>query len=1055
MKTTCIPTKELYWNPLTNYRIVSCVPSYTERGITVNKYGNFTLCGDNLKFIQIDKRYDLDIEPDTNSKYPHTYKLIGFSNISTNNEQVVVDVDAECKILSRFMTEQQARNVHEIYPHFVQDVLNQQTEKISHKNIKNVGPKRLQEYFTKIQEDYQYILFWNTCTQYGITENKAINLAASEYDSIEQFIEELKSSPYYTLIKKLDIGFISADKKILNHFPEFKVSDERCKYLILHLLHKHVENGHTRIQAEQLAKIAWEYAPELVDLIPSTITKCDEIYYDSNTQYASIRLVYQQEQYIADEILRRVNQTKTPLSISDWKQFTTVDGFTCTDEQSQILKYIAEGHHVLMLSGSAGCVDCDTEFFNGYEWKRIADYEKGDKVLQYNDDGTAELVEPIQYIKQPCDTLWHFETKYGINQTLCDEHTIVYWSAKNSKHICNIQEIIDQQQKNGWHGYFETSFKYDGSGINLSDIEIKLMCAVICDGSFCSALPNNFTCRFHIKKERKKERLKNIFKEYGKPYREVKSAADGYTDFYIEAPRREKYFTAEWYNCSQHQLQIICDNILFWDGNESYTAKGKRRLRFSTTIKETADFVQFAFSACGYRANILIKDRTGQQYFTNNKLYVRKSIEYNVTITNRHRVGLCSDNRLNHKKTIPQQVPTIDGYKYCFTVPSSMLVLRRKENIFITGNCGKTSSVKALINMLEHMYIDYTMVAPTGIAAKRLRISTGRTASTIHMLLVHHEPVGKYVIVDEFSMIGVGLLYDLLNYTPNDTNLIFVCDEAQLASISYGNVLYDIIKSGKVPRINLTKVFRYGTNGIATIATDIRNGNIDHIHQPFDDFKFINNTAQTYETIENLYRNCLSNGYKDEDILILTPQNKGQYGTYNINNFIQKIHNPNESTGVIKHPMKNVDVEFKLNDIVLNTHNEYNVLTKNDTMAVMNGDIGRLVTYDKQESKTTFEIVFDTGTAYMSNEQLNNLLLGYAMTIHKVQGSQNKVVIVIVDDSHKHMLSRNLLYVAASRAQEKLYIIANENTLKDALQIEETHKRDTWLFDLLTQERGE
>lgn len=723
MKTTCVPIKELYYNPLSNYRIVSCQPSFIEYGITVNRYGNFTLCGDNLKFLQLEKQYDLDIEADTKSKYLHTYKMIGFANISTDNEQVVVDVNAECRILSRFMTEQQARNIHEIYPHFVQDVLNQQTDNISYKNIKNVGPKRLQEYFAKIQQNYQYIFFWNTCTQYDITESKAINLAASEYDSIEQFIDNLKKAPYHTLIKKLSLGFISADKKILNHFPELKVSDERCKYLILHLLHKHVENGHTRIQAEQLAKIAWEYAPELVDLIPSTITKCHEIYYDPSTQYASIRLVYEQEQHIADEILWRVSQPKTPLPIDDWEQFTTVDGFTCTDEQSKILEYVANGHHVVMLNGLAGA--------------------------------------------------------------------------------------------------------------------------------------------------------------------------------------------------------------------------------------------------------------------------------------------------------------------------------------------GKTSSIKALINMLEHLYIDYTMVAPTGIAAKRLRISTGRAASTIHMLLAHHEPVGEYVIIDEFSMIGVGLLYDLLSYIPNSTKLIFVCDEAQLASISYGNVLHDIIKSGKVPKINLTKVFRYGTNGIATIATDIRNGNIGHIHQPFDDFKFINNTSQIYEIIENLYKNCLSSGYKDEDILILTPQNKGKYGTYNINNFIQKIYNSNESTGIIKHPMKNVDIEFKLNDIVLNTHNEYDVLTKNDTMAVMNGDIGRLVNCDRQDTKTTFEICFDMGTAYMINEQLNNLLLGYAITIHKIQGSQNKVVIVVVDDSHMHMLSRNLLYVAASRAQEKLYIIANENTLHEALQIEETHKRDTWLFDLLTKESGD
>lgn len=723
MKITCIPTKELYWNPLTNYRIISCQPSFAEYGITVNKYGNFTLCGDNLKFLQLDKQYDLDIESDTNSKYPYTYKLIGFSNISTNNEQVVVDVDAECKILSRFMTEQQARNVHEIYPHFVQDVLNQQTEGISHKNIKNVGPKRLQEYFTKIQEDYQYILFWNTCTQYGITENKAINLAASKYDSIEQFIEELKSSPYYTLIKKLDIGFASADKKILNHSPEFKVSDERCKYLILHLLHKHAENGNTRIKATQLAKIAWEYAPELLELLQTTIVNSDLFYYDKSKQYVSIKHLYQKEQYIADEILRRLKHNTPALLTNEWQQFATVDGFKCTDEQSQLLEYVATGHSVVMLNGPAGS--------------------------------------------------------------------------------------------------------------------------------------------------------------------------------------------------------------------------------------------------------------------------------------------------------------------------------------------GKTNTIKALIHMLEHFHVDYTLVAPTGIAAKRIRMSTSRPASTIHMLLTTRKPVGRYIIIDEFSMVGVNLLFDLLNYIPKDTNLIFVCDEAQLPSILCGNILHDIVNSKKVPRINLTKIFRYGTNGIATIATDIRNGNISNIYQPFDDFYFIDNMSNIYNTLENLYNNLLSTEYCDEDIMILTPQNKGQYGTYNINNFIQKIHNNNESTGVVKHPMKNIDIDFKLQDIVLNTHNEYAVVTQNDTMAVMNGDIGRLITYDKQETKTTFEIVFDTGTAYMSNEQLNNLLLGYAMTIHKVQGSQNKVVIVIVDDSHKHMLSRNLLYVAASRAQEKLYIIANENTLKNALQIEETQQRDTWLFDLLTQERSE
>lgn len=723
MKTTCIPIKELYWNPLTNYRIISCVPSYTEREITVNKYGNFTLCGDNLKFIQIDKQYDLDIEPVVNSKYPNTYKMIGFSGIETKAEQVVVDPNVEYKILCQFMTKQQAQNVNTIYPHFIQDVLNQQTKNIDYKKIPNVGKKRLEEYFTKIRVNYKQILFWNTCTQYGITESKHIHRAVSIYDNIEQLVNKIKESPYHTLIQQLDIGFTSADKKILNVFPELKISSERCTYLLLYLLSQHAENGNTKIKATQLAKIAWEYAPELLELLQTTIINSELFYYDKDTQYVSIKHLYQKELYIANEILRRLKHNTPALLTNEWQQFATVDGFKCTDEQSQLLEYVATGHSVVMLNGPAGS--------------------------------------------------------------------------------------------------------------------------------------------------------------------------------------------------------------------------------------------------------------------------------------------------------------------------------------------GKTNTIKALIHMLEHFHVDYTLVAPTGIAAKRIRMSTSRPASTIHMLLTARKPVGSYIIIDEFSMVGVNLLFDLLNYIPKDTNLIFVCDEAQLPSISCGNLLHDIVNSKKVPRINLTKIFRYGTNGIATIATDIRNGNISNIHQPFDDFYFIDNMSNIYNTLENLYNNLLSTRYCDEDIMILTPQNKGQYGTYNINNFIQKIHNDNESTGVVKHPMKNVDIDFRLQDIVLNTHNEYAVVTQNDIMAVMNGDIGRLTTYDKQESKTTFEIVFDTGTAYMSNEQLNNLLLGYAMTIHKVQGSQNKVVIVIVDDSHKHMLSRNLLYVAASRAQEKLYIIANENTLKDALQIEETQQRDTWLFDLLTQERGE
>ena len=345
-----------------------------------------------------------------------------------------------------------------------------------------------------------------------------------------------------------------------------------------------------------------------------------------------------------------------------------------------------------VLTGVAGCVDCDTEFFTGTGWKRIADFQDGDKVLQYNEDGTTSLVYPSIYHKYPCDKLWHFETKYGLNQTLSDEHNVCFVSCKGKLRSLPFSEIrkINERNKIGFTGKFITSFEFSGKGIELTDEQIKVMCAVICDGGFyydnkkedLSRRPSNNTCRFHIKKDRKKEKLREIFKECDLEWREHESADEGYTDFYITAPRHEKVFSDYWYDCNQHQLQVICDNILFWDGHQDHIRKS-----FSSNVKENADFVQFAFSSCGYRAKLAIKDRSGQKYFTCGKYYTRKSVEYTVTISKRILVGMAYD---EHKTPITEY-KTLDGFKYCFTVPSHMWVMRRNGCIVATQNSGKSS----------------------------------------------------------------------------------------------------------------------------------------------------------------------------------------------------------------------------------------------------------------------------------------------------------------------------------------------------------------------------
>ena len=271
-----------------------------------------------------------------------------------------------------------------------------------------------------------------------------------------------------------------------------------------------------------------------------------------------------------------------------------------------------------VLTGKAGCVDCDTEFFNGHEWKRIADFEQGDKVLQYNDDGTAELVSPLVYVKSPCDKLWHFKTKYGLDQCLSDDHNVYYRTNDNRPVTRKFSEIrkIHESHKRGFSGQFYCSFEYGGKGINLTDTEIELLCAVFVykNGEY-----NSFCTAF------------------------------------------SKILAKSWYDCTYRQLCVVCDALMLLRGYGN----------FSTTSKEVADFIQFAFTATHHSANICADGEM-----------------YNVIVSNR-RMAIMDD--MYGCKAKIEEYTTKDGFMYCFTVPSHKWVMRRNNKIVVTGNSGKST----------------------------------------------------------------------------------------------------------------------------------------------------------------------------------------------------------------------------------------------------------------------------------------------------------------------------------------------------------------------------
>lgn len=388
-----------------------------------------------------------------------------------------------------------------------------------------------------------------------------------------------------------------------------------------------------------------------------------------------------------DEVLKAIiNAKDQPVaSVVDFSDVSEVDLseidgiYTGIQEFDQEMMRLFYGTFNIV-TGVNGCVDCETEFHNGKEWKRIADYEPGEMVLQYNPDGTTSYVEPLQYHKYPCDHFWEFKSCYGVNQMVSDEHNLVYLTSKNNIQKKNALEWIKihDRNKNGFAGKFITTFKYDGKGIPLTDEEIRVMCAVIADGSF--QYPNN-RCRINIKKNRKQMRLRKLLNDAHISYEihQYNPRDLEFETFLFNAPLRTKVFDSYWYQCNEKQMKIIADEVIYWDGTQR---NGK--ISFSTTDKLSADFVQFAFSASGYRSKVSISDRRDQ---------LHKRIEYTVSRTKSIHPTLVN---VQHKIEIAPRA-AVDGYKYCFTVPSSMLVLRRGGDINITGNSGKSSWLSQLI----------------------------------------------------------------------------------------------------------------------------------------------------------------------------------------------------------------------------------------------------------------------------------------------------------------------------------------------------------------------
>lgn len=417
------------------------------------------------------------------------------------------------------------------------------------------------------------------------------------------------------------------------------------------------------------------------------------------------------------------------------------------------------------------------------------------------------------------------------------------------------------------------------------------------------------------------------------------------------------------------------------------------------------------------------------------------------------------------------------------------------------GGTGKSFSTQAVIAMLKEHGKSFKLFSPTGKAAKVLADYTKETASTIHRGLCysvlgyeyhctddkgntyteytnwgfnkHNKLKTDIVIVDEFSMVDIWLFKRLLEAIDfEETKLLMIGDNAQLCSVGCGNLLHDFMESKIIPTVTLTKVFRYGEGGLMKVATDVRfckqylsndmKSKVTTFGQN-SDYTFIDMPSERIpQNAVALYKKLLQKGYTINDIQVLTAKNIGDCGAIVLNNMIQKVANKNCGCNI---NMKYGETTYYVGDLIIQKANNYKAeiqsyskkeyedeyyvedfeSNEKPTAFIANGETGIVV--DIQNSYMLID--FDGIIVKYNKADLLNVGLGYAISIHKSQGSSIRAVILLTPQSHTFMLNSNLIYVGLTRMKEVCYHLGTLSAVNMAVKKKANLSRNTFMQGLL------
>ena len=418
------------------------------------------------------------------------------------------------------------------------------------------------------------------------------------------------------------------------------------------------------------------------------------------------------------------------------------------------------------------------------------------------------------------------------------------------------------------------------------------------------------------------------------------------------------------------------------------------------------------------------------------------------------------DSAKSFKNVIPDKAIEWAQHQLSITLAGKQVEAVRsaleEKALVITGGpgTGKTTIINSILKIFNRLRLKILLAAPTGRAAKRMSEATGCGAKTIHRMLEYNPEKGGFkrnennplecnlLVVDEASMIDTLLMFSMLKAVPPEAALILVGDVNQLPSVGAGNVLNDVIESGLVPVVTLTEIFRQAKESRIVINAHRINGG----EMPFlkadgngGDFYFIeqDNPEKIIEIIRELVTERIPKRFgldSIDEIQVLTPMHRGVLGSSSLNEVLQEALNPAEVSLV------RGEKKYKTGDKVMQVRNNYE-------KDVFNGDIGRIKSIDSADQKMV--VSFDGRPVEYDFHELDDIILSYAVSVHKSQGSEYPAIVMPVHTQHYMLLQRNLIYTALTRGRRLVVMVGTKKALAIGINNNRTQKRYTYLKERL------